>query len=240
MAKYSIQVEHFLKEFDQRQMPRYTFGEAARYLGLPESTIRSWFEGMVSGTQPNIKFFKPILSPAAPNLLSFFDISSAHVLMALHKKTISTTKIREIVRELEKESPNDRYPLLGKRFLLIGKQVIINKAGKTLNLSRHRQLELRQIIETFLSRLELDKSKMPVRFSPIRAWGGRGTKKFIVIDPTLSAGRPVIKGTGIAAEVISKRKASGESVARLAKDYRLSRRAIEEAIKYFPSQKKAA
>jgi uncharacterized protein (DUF433 family) len=89
----------------------------------------------------------------------------------------------------------------------------------------------------FLSRLELDRSKMPLRFSPIRAAMNR--RSFIVIDPALSVGRPVIKGTGIAAEIISKRRASGESIASLAKDYRVSRRAVEEAIKYFPEEKAA-
>lgn len=76
---------------------------------------------------------------------------------------------------------------------------------------------------------------MPVRFSPVID-PEKKTRPFIVIDPNLSGGRPVIKGTGIAAEVIAERKNSGESIARLSKDYRLSRRAIEEAVKYFRKQ----
>lgn len=231
------QISAFIRGLDSRQMPRYSFGEAARYLGLPESTLRSWFQGTTWGSQPDIRYFKPILAPAAPRLLSFFDIASAHVLMAFHKKNIHTKKIRQIVRELEKEYPDDRYPLLGRNFYLIGRETIIKQAGKRLNLSLSRQFELRAVIEKFLSRLELDRSKMPLRFSPLRTLEGTN---LIVIDPTLSAGRPVIKGTGIAVEVISRRKASGESVASLAKDYRVSQRAIEEAIKYFPVQKAAA
>jgi uncharacterized protein (DUF433 family) len=237
MVRHISAAEEFIRTLDPRQMPRYTFGEAGCYLSLPESTIRSWFEGTTWGSQPNLKYFKPILTPSAPHLLSFFDIASAHVLMALQKKRIHTKHIRKIVRALEAEYPNDRYPLLGRNFFLIGKEIIIKQAGRRLNLSRHRQFELRAVIDRFLSRLELDKSKMPVRFSPIRTLA-RG-KSFIVIDPELSVGRPVIKGTGISAQVISKRKASGESIANLAKDYRISRRAIEEAIKYFPEKKAA-
>jgi len=232
------ETSQFIRHLDSRQMPRYTFGEAGRYLGLPESTIRSWFEGTTWGSQPNIHYFKPILAPAAPHLLSFFDIASAHVLMALQQKDIHTKHLRFFIRELEKEYPDDRYPLLGRNFYLIGKQILIKRAGKRLNFSKSRQFELRAVIERFLSRVELDRSKMPIRFSPIRSVV-RG-RSFIIIDPSLSVGRPVIKGTGIAAEVISKRKASGESIASLAKDYRISRRAIEEAIKYFPEAKKAA
>ena len=87
-------------------------------------------------------------------------------------------------------------------------------------------------MDRFLARLELDSAKMPLRFSPIRAVHSRG-KGLIVIDPDLSSGRPVVRGTGIAAEVIAKRRESGESVNSLAKDYRLSRREVEEAVKYF-------
>ncbi len=238
MAKSKSTAEHFIKTFDSRQTPRYSFGEAGGYLGLPESTVRSWFQGMVWGSQPDIHYFKPILMPASPHQLSFFDIASAHVLMAFHEKDIHTRHIRVIVRELEKEYPDERYPLLGRSFYLVGRDIIVKKAGKRLNLSQSRQLELRGVIDKFLSRLELDRSKMPLRFSPLRTLNS-GRSALIVIDPDLSGGRPVIKGTGIAAEVISRRKASGESVADLAKDYRVSRRAIEEAVKYYPVQKAA-
>jgi uncharacterized protein (DUF433 family) len=92
-------------------------------------------------------------------------------------------------------------------------------------------------MDKFLRRFELDEEKMPVRFSPIINPKKR-SRPFIVIDPNLSAGRPVVKGTGIAAEVIAERRKSGESVATLSRDYRLSRRAIQEAVEYF--QKRAA
>jgi uncharacterized protein (DUF433 family) len=86
-------------------------------------------------------------------------------------------------------------------------------------------------MDKFLARVEVDANLMPTRFSPLRSQkeSGRG---FIVIDPDLAAGRPVVRNTGIPAEIIFKRKKAGESVARLATDYRISRRAIEEAIAY--------
>ena len=53
----------------------------------------------------------------------------------------------------------------------------------------------------------------------------------VVIDPTLSAGRPVITGTGLATEVIAERYKAGETVAELAKDYDRKEAEIEEAIR---------
>ena len=139
------------------------------------------------------------------------------------------------MQELREHLPGNKYPLLGRNFYLFGKNVIIKEVGRRINLSLGRQLGFRQIIDNFVKRLELDENKMPVRFSPIVDHKKR-TRAFIVIDPNLSGGRPVIKGTGIAAEVIAERKKSGESTARLSRDYGLSRRAIEEAVEYFRKQ----
>lgn len=229
--------ETFLLSYDAREMPRYTVGQVAAYLHVPETTIRAWFYGTTYGRKPNVRRFRPILSPAGKDLLSFFDAASAHVLVALKKQHVPTEDIRAIVQELEKHVVGTRYPLLGRNFYLFGKAVIVKEAGKRLNLTRGRQLGFRHIIDKFLRRLELDENKMPVRFSPITNAKTR-TRTFIIIDPNLSGGRPVVKGTGIAAEVIAERRKSGESVARLSRDYRLSRRAIEEAVKY--SKKQAA
>jgi uncharacterized protein (DUF433 family) len=230
--------ETFLRSYDTRQMPRYTFGQVARYLHTAESTIRSWFLGMPYGTMPHIRHFRPILEPASRELLSFFDAASAHVLLAFKANSIPTEDIRAIVQSLKEECPGIRYPLLGRNFFLFGRQVIVKEAGERLNLTQRRQLGFRHVLDKFLRRLELDKDKMPIRFSPIINLKKRA-RAFIVIDPNLSGGRPVIKGTGIAAEIVAERKKSGESVASLAKDYRISRRGIEEAISYF-AYKKAA
>ena len=219
-------------------MPRYAMSEAAYYLGLPESTIRAWFVGMPYGKYPNVKQFERVLEPAAKDLLSFYDIASAHVLMAFKAKGVSQSDVRDIVQGLQKEYPDFRYPMLGRNFFVFGRDIVIKQVGRRLNLSRNRQLGFRTVMDKFLARIELDANLMPVRFSPLHTQRERG-KGYIVIDPDFASGRPVIKGTGIAAEVIAKRKGSGESEAYLARDYRISRRAVREAIKYFPQGKAA-
>lgn len=227
-------VEEYLGDLDARAMPRYTYGEASRYLGVPEATIRAWFLGTTTGSRPNLRKFHQILQPASPHLLSFYDIASAHVLLALKSKGMRTEDIRMAVESMQTERPSTEYPLLGMNFFMFGKHVIIKHLGARLNLSRGRQLGLKAIMDKFLSRLELDSDGMPLRFNPLKGRADRKKGKgFIVIDPDLSAGRPVIKGTGIAAEVIAKRKQSGESLSLLAKDYRVSISAIKEAVRYF-------
>jgi len=228
----------FIRELDSRAMPRYTLGEAGGYLGLPESTIRSWFVGMPYGSGGDVRWMSQILKPAAKDLLSFFDIASAHVLMAFKAKGARPSDLRAIVEALEKEHPDARYPLLGRDFHLFGKDVVLREAGRLLNLSKSRQLGLKKVMEKFLLRIEFDARFMPLRFSPLRTSRERG-KGFIVIDPDFAYGRPVIRGTAIPAEIIANRRLAGESQARLARDYRITTRAVKEAVKHFPQRKAA-
>ncbi len=79
------EVQDFLNR-DPREMPRYSVGEAARYLDIPEQTLRAWFYGPTYGSGSSIQPFPPILRPARISLLSFFDIASAHTLVALKKE----------------------------------------------------------------------------------------------------------------------------------------------------------
>ena len=235
MATQQISAEEFVLNLDPRAMPHYTSAEVARYLGIPQTTIQAWFYGMTTGTAANPRWFAPFLMPASDDLLSFYDMASAHVLLAMKKKGVSSQDLRGIVEGLRVDPRFDpRYPLLGRNFYLWGRNVVTKEAGKRLVRSRRGvQYGLRQILDKFLSRLDLDKDKMPLRIRPLRSIRERG-KGFIVIDPNVAVGRPVVRGTGIVAEIIAKRKKSGESVARLAKDYGITRRAVEEAIKYYP------
>ena len=180
-----------------------TQGQVAAYLRVPESTIRSWFYGMSYGKKPHTRRFHPILSPAGKELLAFYDAASAHVLSALKAQGVPINDIRAIVQELREHLPGNKYPLLGRNFYLFGKNVIIKEVGRRINLSLGPQLGFRHIIDKFLRRLELDENKMPVRFSPIVDHKKR-TRAFIVIDPNLSGGRPVIKGTGITAKSLQR------------------------------------
>jgi uncharacterized protein (DUF433 family) len=243
VATQQISAENFILNLDPRAMPRYTTGEAACYLGIPKSTAIAWFYGMPYTVRGVRKWYAPLLTPASDDLLSFYDLASAHVLLALKKKNVKPEDLRVIVNEVRVDSRFDpRYPLLGRNFFLFGKKkvtAVIKNRGKRITLSRRgAQFGIKEVMDKFLSRLDLDKDKMPIRLRPLRSISERG-RGFIVIDPTVATGRPVVRGTGIVAEIIAKRNKSGESIASLAMDYRISPRAVKEAIKYYPTEKAA-
>jgi uncharacterized protein (DUF433 family) len=240
VATQQISAEEFFLTLDSRAMPRYTVLEAATYLGAPPSTIRSWFYGMTYG-KANPKWFAPFLTPASDDLLSFYDVASAHVLMAFKKQGVKSENLRYVVNSLRVLPKFDqRYPLLGRRFYQFGRTVVTKELGKRLEHSRRGpQYDIRKVVDQFLKRIDFDRDKMPLRIRPIHSIKERG-RGFIVIDPNVASGRPVVRGTGIIAEIIAKRKKSGESITRLAEDYRISPRAVKEAITYYPTAKNAA
>ena len=90
---------------------------------------------------------------------------------------------------------------------------------------------MRDIIEAALRRIERDHQGIPVKLYPFTR-NNKNDPTMVVIDPALSAGRPVIAGTGLATEVIAERYKAGETVAELSKDYDRENSEIEEAIRY--------
>ena len=59
----------------------------------------------------------------------------------------------------------------------------------------------------------------------------RNAPEMVVIDPRLSAGRPVIAGTGLTTQIVAERYKAGESVSQLAADYGRDESEIEEALR---------
>src|SRR4051794_9963025 len=100
MATQRISAEDFFLNLDPRAMPRYIPREAACYLGMPTSTIVAWFYGMPFGKREKRGWFAPLLVPASDDLLSFYDVASAHLLLAMKQKGISPEDLRAIISGL--------------------------------------------------------------------------------------------------------------------------------------------
>ncbi len=239
MAAEAGIVARFWREFDARKVAQYPFSDAARYLLMPESTLRAWFVGTTYGRAPNTKRFRPFLVPESKDLLSFYDIASVHVLLAFRRNGATSEDIRSIVDSLRKEYPKERYPLLGRDFHAFKRHVVLKQPDGLLNLTKSRQYGLRTVMEAFLSRIDMDASYMPLRFSPMTesVTKRRGA---IVLDPHVSSGRPTIRETGIMAETVFKRFKAGESPRSVARDLHLKPSQVAEAIKYCEQTSKRA
>ncbi|WP_338114605.1 helix-turn-helix domain-containing protein [Thermus tengchongensis] len=90
-----------LLALDPRDRPLYTLREAARYLGVPEATLRAWVRGRsypVRGGQGWGWSGPLIATPEGGPLLSFHNLVEANVLVALRKEhRITMGKVRQMV-----------------------------------------------------------------------------------------------------------------------------------------------
>src|SRR5215470_1305868 len=122
---------------DQRERPAYRLPEAARYLRMPEATLRSWILGRKYPTTSAVKFFWPIIKLPAPRppVLSFLNLVEAHVLDAIRRDhEVSLKRVRLAVAYLEKHYKSE-HPLIEHQFETDGLDLFIDKAGLLINLS---------------------------------------------------------------------------------------------------------
>ena len=218
---------------DPRELPAYSITEAARYLRMPEATLRSWVVGRPYPTTGGQRFFRPVihLPEDGRPVLSFVNMVEAHVLEAIrHHESIPLHKVRTAVAFLERHY-HSRHPLAEHQFETDGLDLFIQRAGLLINLSQAGQLAMREIVAAYLRRVERDAKGLPIRLYPFTRKREPEEPRAVVIDPFVSFGRLVLAGTGIVTAVLAERFKAGESVEELAKDYGRTALDIQEALR---------
>ncbi len=214
---------------DSRDQPAYTIAEAAHYLNVPAVTIHRW----VAGRGPHHPLIT--VSPRHPMLLSFLNLAELHVLAAIRRKhAVSMTKVRTAIQYLADHTQREsdrRHPLISVDLETDGLNLFTEQYGRLINISQAGQLAMRNVLKAALQRIERDRQGVPARLYPFTRSGIANTPSLVVIDPAVSAGRPVIRGTGLSTGILAERYKAGESVDELARDYERSEAEIEEAIR---------
>jgi uncharacterized protein (DUF433 family) len=155
----------------------------------------------------------------------------AHVLSAIRREhLVRLDRVRDAIDYLQKQFPS-KHPLADHNFETDGVDLFVEEYGQLINVSRNGQLAMKQIIKVYLRRIERDRSGLPIRLYPFTRKAAANEPKFVVIDPQISFGRPVLAGTGIPTAIIAERYKAGESMEELADDYSRGRMDIEEAIR---------
>jgi len=218
-----------LKANDFRELPSYTISEAAHYLSVPAATIRYWSMGRHQ--------YEPLIQVPRrrPTLLSFLNLTELHVLAAIRRKhRVKMPSVRVAIQYLAKQAAqaiDKRHTLVSRELETDGLDLFIEQYGQLINISQAGQMAMRAIIGAALRRIDRDPAGVPIRLYPFTRSATGDTPAMIVIDPRLSAGRPVIAGTGIATELVAERYKAGESIADLAQDYERRNTEIEEAVR---------
>ena len=217
------------KKLDVRELPAYSIAEAAHYLIMPKATVRYWAKGQNS--YPSLID----VPKGSPTLLTFINLVELHILAAIRREhAISMPKVRAAIDYLKAHSHSKydhKHPLISKGLETDGLDIFIQRYGNLVSISQAGQLAMREVMSAALQRIKRDAKGIPIKLYPFTRSRIADAPTIIVIDPSMSAGRPVIAGTGLATIIIADRYKAGDSIDTLAHDYERKQTEIEEAIR---------
>jgi uncharacterized protein (DUF433 family) len=219
---------------DPREKPRYTLSEAAAYLRISPTTLRSWVVGRPYPTSGGSRYFEPLIaSPVADDRrLSFSNLVEAHVLRALRTRhQVPMSAVRTALDYAQSRFKIKRL-LLSDELRAGAGAVFLERLDQLIDLGRSGQLVLKESLQAHLQRIERDIRKAPSRLFPVLTARGLHGPKIVVIDPRISFGRPFIARKGVRTATIVERLDAGESREAVAADYQLEPAEIDEAILY--------
>jgi len=218
---------------DPRDIPNHAVAEAAHLLRLPPSTVRAWTRGRWCRTRSERRFFEPVidLPDRERSQLSFTNLVELHVLSAIRREhRVTLPKVRQALDYVAQAFPTP-HPLARVEFQTDGVDLFVERFGPLVSASRRGQIAMRDIMETYLERIERDEAGLAAKLCPFTRAAGEPQPRTILIDPRISFGRPVLAGSGIPTSVVAERYTAGDSIEELARDYERDEKEIEEAIR---------
>jgi uncharacterized protein (DUF433 family) len=217
---------------DPRELPMYSIGDAAVYLGIPRSTLATWVRGQrVRGQTLMHGLIKP---DRATGLMTFNNLTEAYVLASLTRRfDLPLQRVRTALRFV-----GGSRPLLTTPFRTDGRGIFVEEMGKLIDAAHGGQGAIREVVESSLERVELDERQLPLRIYPWRREPSE--PRVIALDPRRAFGKPTVVGSAVQIETIIDRHRAGESVAQLAADYNIAGEVIEGVLRWGLDAAKAA
>lgn len=215
------------------ERPRYSIRQAAQYLRISTTTLRSWVVGRPYPAGGGSRYSQPLIArPDEQDLrLSFNNLVEAHVLRALRTRhKVPMSAVRSALDHAESQFAIKRL-LLSDELRAAAGTVFLERLDELIDLGRSGQLVLKELLQAHLQRIDRNIEGLPVRLFPVSTRGLDGPK-VVVIDPQISFGRPYISGKGVRTSTIVERLDAGESREDVASDYGLEDFEIDEAILY--------
>jgi len=217
---------------DPREIPVYSVPQAAKYIRMPAATLSSWVHGRHYERKDGTAYFRPPIQLSDPDSkrLSFWNLIEAHVLKSLRvEHGVSMKNVRRALDYAE-DALNLKNLLRRRELRTTAGNIFIQKYGELINASQSGQVAMKKMLKDYLESVQWDEHLLATRYFPYPRINN--TQGRIVIDPRVGFGRPVIQPGGISTSVIADRVDAGEDLHRIADDYNLDLRAIEEAVVY--------
>lgn len=226
---------------DRFRAPLYTVGEAARYLGVPESTLGAWASGYRrrSADHPGA-LAQPVLTTVARQhgrrgaVIPFIGLAEGLVLSALRRSGVPLQRVRPALARLEQQF-GVRHPLASQRLHTDGAEVLYDyaalepgaaDAGHDVVVARSDQRVLALVGEAYLRRIEFAADGYP-RLIRLPAYDTAE----VVVDPARGFGQPVFASGGARVEDALAMVRAGEALDTVAAEYRVPSEHLDEAVR---------
>lgn len=201
----------------------YSYAEVARYLGVHQKTLRSWFS--VRRGKPPLLRGDVSKSVEEGAWLNFHDFIQAFAVKKLVDGGANPRHVREAISEA-RDRHGLPYPLSMRGYTIyVGKdgRVHILPPGQTdpeqLTGKRKRQISFMEIIKGYIDRIEFDEeSGMANRFVVHEKPFPGGVLKRVIMQPNINFGEPTVEGTGYRAATLRNAvdaEGSEDAVARI-------------------------
>lgn len=215
---------------DPVELPFYHLATAARWVGVPSSTLQKWVYGRDYIAAGRTKRWASLIdiADAERGLLSFANIAEAHILASTRGFRISFADIRAAIDMVLEEQPDARHPLLTGKFFRRGRTILVERMEEKIVASPPRQGQrFLSNFDAHVERIEIKRGHY-IRLFPVR----RNANKIVALNSDVAGGRPIIAGTGILVEYVQDLRKAGMSPKKIAEQYELDEMTIVQAIQY--------
>lgn len=213
--------------YQDLHMGRYAVADVARWTGLSAGRIRRWL-----GTSPSYPPHLTIVNrheETPDNQVSFLDIVELYMISELVSKGMDFKKIRSSLREAARLR-KVTHPLARQKYLLFGGRLFLPPEDEEVGiyeLDAAGQLAFAEIIKSRAEDVEFDPEGIAQRLWP------NGVDSGVYMDPRITAGLPIVKGTGILTGVIYEAwRLEDESTKVVAEQYELEVEQVLDAIRF--------
>jgi len=212
---------------DRFSDPLYTPAEAARYLGVPDSTFRTWSRGAAVVTS----FDRPRGHASVP----FVGLAEAYTLRALREAGLPLQRIRPALAALEREL-GLAHALASQRLFTDGVEVLydfstgtsdtdVRSAARELVVVRDGQRVLHEVVQRYLMRVDYGDGYAQVL--PLPGYG----EASVIADARRSFGQPIFSHGAARVADAKFMVRAGEGLDVVADEFGVPRLELEEVLR---------
>lgn len=206
----------------------YTLAEVSRLTEVHPSTVRTWFKGRPDDAGRGCIFqsdYPPVGRDFAVSFLDMIDVLVAGQLRLRHH--VPMWMVRQAHKVLQKEL-GTKHPFCHSDLYTDGRRVFIS-AANTLGEDRLHDVVSRQ---QFFAHIKEKLDRVVYSESTKHACQWR-LAKGVILDPSISMGKPIIENTGVTTYVIANQYFANKENASLVADlYEITENNVLNAVKF--------